>query len=199
MVDRSEIDTPTLIIADRGYESYNNMSHIKEKGWKYLIRIKDYSTHSSGILHGLKLPDTDEFDTEIDLNLTKKRSNEVKELLKDKNRYRCISTDKTFDYLPRKSKKSDHIVMYNLPFRIVRFKITDDTYEVVVTNLDNTDFPAQVLKELYFMRWGIETSFRDLKYTVGLLHFHSKKVEYILQEIFARLIMYNFLYNTNST
>ena len=42
------------------------------------------------------------------------------------------------------------------------------------------------------MRWGIETSFRDLKYTVGLLHFHSKKAEYILQEIFARLIMYNF-------
>ena len=42
------------------------------------------------------------------------------------------------------------------------------------------------------MRWGIETSFRDLKYTIGLLHFHSKKVDYILQEIFAGLIMYNF-------
>ena len=45
---------------------------------------------------------------------------------------------------------------------------------------------------LVSMRWGIETSFRDLKYTVGLLHFHSKKVEYILQEIFAGLIIYNF-------
>ena len=42
------------------------------------------------------------------------------------------------------------------------------------------------------MRWGIETSFRELKYTVGLLHFHAKKVEYICQEVFARLIMYNF-------
>lgn len=42
------------------------------------------------------------------------------------------------------------------------------------------------------MRWGIETSFRDLKYSIGLLHFHSKKVEYILQEIFAGLVMYNF-------
>ena len=42
------------------------------------------------------------------------------------------------------------------------------------------------------MRWGIETSFRQLKYTVGLLHFHAKKAEYIYQEIFARLIMYNF-------
>ena len=42
------------------------------------------------------------------------------------------------------------------------------------------------------MRWGIEVSFRTLKYTIGLLHFHSKKPEYILQEIFARLTMYNF-------
>ena len=42
------------------------------------------------------------------------------------------------------------------------------------------------------MRWGIETSFRELKYTVGLLHFHAKKVEHICQEVFARLIMYNF-------
>ena len=49
-----------------------------------------------------------------------------------------------------------------------------------------------MLKQLYAMRWGIETAFRELKYTIGLLHFHAKKVEYICQEVFARLIMYNF-------
>ena len=42
------------------------------------------------------------------------------------------------------------------------------------------------------MRWGIETSFRDLKHTLGLLHLHAKKVEFILQEVFAKLTMYNF-------
>ena len=42
------------------------------------------------------------------------------------------------------------------------------------------------------MRWGIETSFRELKYAIGLISFHSKKVEHITQEIFARLVMYNF-------
>ena len=42
------------------------------------------------------------------------------------------------------------------------------------------------------MRWGIETSFRELKYAVGLTNFHSKKQEYIIQEIFARMIMHNF-------
>ena len=42
------------------------------------------------------------------------------------------------------------------------------------------------------MRWGIETSFRELKYAVGLSCFHSKKVEYTMQEIYARLILYNY-------
>ncbi|WP_374972327.1 transposase [Blautia producta] len=45
---------------------------------------------------------------------------------------------------------------------------------------------------MYGRRWGIECSFRELKYTIGLTNFHAKKVEYILQEIFAWLIIYNF-------
>lgn len=45
---------------------------------------------------------------------------------------------------------------------------------------------------LIHMRWGIETSFRDLKHTIGLSHFHSKKVEFMKQEIYARLVLYNF-------
>ena len=57
---------------------------------------------------------------------------------------------------------------------------------------DTQIFPPMELKKLYAMRWGIESSSRKLKYTVGLLHFHAKKVEHIYQEVFARLIMYNF-------
>ena len=192
MVDRSTIKGKVIVIMDRGYEAYNNMAHIQEKGWFYLIRVKDFGQHKTGILHGLDLPDTAEFDEYIDLNLTRKQTNEMKKLFQKKNEYRKIAHNKTFDYLPSKSKKSDATVLYHLPFRIVRFPISDNSYEVVVTNLDATEFPPDSLKKLYGMRWGTETSFRDLKYTIGLLHFHSKKVEYILQEIFASLIMYNF-------
>ena len=192
MVDRSDFIQKTIVTADRGYESYNNMAHIQEKGWFYLIRVKDFGKYKTGILHGLDLPDTEEFDEYIDLNLTRKQTNEMKNLLQQKNTYRWIPHKCTFDYLPSKSKKSDPTVLYHLPFRIVRFPISDNSYEVVVTNLDAVEFPSDELKKLYGMRWGIETSFRDLKYTIGLLHFHSKKVEYILQEIFAGLIMYNF-------
>ena len=192
MVDRSEITGDVILIADRGYESYNNMAHIQEKGWKYLIRIKDFQQYNSGILHGFEFPNQEEFDIDINLTVTRKQTNKIKELLKDKNHYRKIAHSKTFDYLPKTSRKADPAVMYAIPFRIVRFPVSENAYEVVVTNLDKKDFPSELLKQLYAKRWGIETSFRDLKYTIGLLHFHSKKVEHILQEIYARLIMYNF-------
>lgn len=189
MVDRSDI-TNALIIADRGYESYNLMAHIQEKGWKYLIRIRD--VHSSGIVKGLNLPDDDEFDLWFHLQFTKRQTAEAKRLLKDTNNYKLLSSTTPFDYLPSNSRKHDPLSFYYLPFRIVRFKLSDSSYETVITNLDAEDFPPEELKQLYGMRWGIETSFRELKYTVGLLHFHAKKVENITQEIFARLIMYNF-------
>ena len=41
------------------------------------------------------------------------------------------------------------------------------------------------------MRWGIETSFRDMKYSLGAIHFHSKKDEAAQMEIYAHLIMFN--------
>ncbi|MEG0527635.1 MAG: transposase, partial [Longicatena sp.] len=46
-------------------------------------------------------------------------------------------------------------------------------------------------KELYGMRWGIEVSFRHLKYSAGLRVLHSKKRNSILQEVWARAILYN--------
>ena len=190
MVDRSPAEN-ALIIMDRGYEGYNLLAHIQEKGWKFLLRVKDVGQRS-GVTVGLSLPDTDEFDTSVELSLTTKQTNEVKELCKRKNEYRFISSSQSFDYLPKTNRKHEPPQFYPLSFRVVRFKITEDTYETVVTNLDAQFFPPKELKKLYAMRWGIETSFRELKYTVGLLHFHAKKVEYIYQEVFARLIMYNF-------
>lgn len=188
MVDNSAI-SKALVIADRGYESFNSMAHIQEKGWFFLIRVKD---GISGIKNGLDLPDTACFDVDISLKLTRKKTNAVKELFKDKNHYRSISTTQPLDYLPLKNRKSDPAIFYELKFRIVRFPISENAYETIVTNLDKTRYTPYELKKLYAARWGIETSFRDLKYTIGLLDFHSKKVMCIHQEIYAHLIMYNF-------
>lgn len=188
MVDRSAIGK-ALLLADRGYESYNNLAHIQEKGWNFLIRIKN---GTGGIVSGLSLPDADKFDISFHLNLTNRQTNEVKQLLADKNHYKFLPNDARFDYLPCQPRKYDPIKFYELHFRIVRFPISENTFETIITNLDEGLFPLPEIKRLYAMRWGIETSFRNLKYTLGLLHLHAKKVEFVLQEIFAKLTMYNF-------
>ncbi|MDR3593452.1 IS4 family transposase [Clostridium sp.] len=182
MVDRATISGNVIVIADRGYESYNTFANIQEEGWKYVIRIRDRD--STGMASSFKLPSCEVFDKKIDLKLTRRQTNEIKA---NPEIYKFMPKRSNFDYLEFKSPN-----FYPISFRVVRFKISDNTYETIITNLDANEFSIDKIKELYHMRWGIETSFRELKYTIGLINFHSKKVEHIVQEVFAKLTMYNF-------
>ena len=184
MIDRYAGEPSTVFIADRGYESYNVFAHAQEKGVFYLVRARDSGNNS--IIGGMKhlLPHSDEYDVLIPLKLTRKQTKEVKE---HPELYKFLPGNSTMDYIDLHENK-----YYDITLRIVRFKLTDETYECLITNLPQKEYPRKTLKELYAKRWGIETSFRELKYAVGLTAFHAKKVEYIKQEIWARMILYNF-------
>lgn len=181
LIDRYKGST-AIFIADRNYESYNIFAHVEEKGMYYLIRVKDIN--STGILKGITLPETSVFDVCKSITLTKKQTNEVKA---DKEKYKFVPSTATFDYLDLYINR-----FYDLKMRIVRFPITEDTYECIITNLPQDKFDTDEIKRLYAKRWGIETSFRELKYAIGLTRFHSKKTEYIMQEIWSRMTLYNF-------
>lgn len=181
LIDRYQ-GKPAIFIADRGYESYNTFAHIEEKGMYYLIRVKDIN--STGILKGLALPESKIFDVWKSITLTKKQTNETKA---NKDKYHIVPSASTFDYLDLHTNK-----FYDLKMRIIRFPITEDTYECIITNLPQEQFDAEKIKQIYAKRWGIETSFRELKYAIGLTRFHSKKTEYIIQEIWSRMTLYNF-------
>ena len=184
MVDRYNGMSKTIFIVDRGYESYNNLAHVQEKGVFFLFRCKDIS--SSGILSGLKhmLPTKDEFDCNMSIILTRKCT---KEVVNHPEVYKYFHKKDCLDYIDLEDNP-----YYKMEFRVLRFPISEDSYECIITNLPSAEFNVEDIKKLYSMRWGIETSFRELKYAVGLTSFHSKKREYITQEIWARLILYNF-------
>jgi hypothetical protein len=95
MVDRSRIKDNVILIADRGYECYNNFAHIERKGWNYVIRIKDAASNG-GILSGLHLPATGEFDVSVRRILTRKQTKEVKA---HPDIYRFLPVSSTFDFL----------------------------------------------------------------------------------------------------
>lgn len=125
MVDRSALADKVLLIADRGYEAYNNLAHIERKGWYFLIRVKDVG--SNGILHGASLPDTPTFDVSIHRILTRKRTKEVKA---NPDLYRVLSKNSSFDFLDLYEN-----VFYPISFRAVRFMLPNGSFETVITNL----------------------------------------------------------------
>ena len=72
-------------------------------------------------------------------------------------------------------------------------KINADTVFLVPENASGTGISWK--KYRHFLNigiWGIETSFRDIKYAAGMLFFHSRIKQLVLQEIYAKLILYNF-------
>lgn len=171
-----------IVLADRNYESYNLMAHLEKKSWHYLIRAKE---GKKGAVSALHLPETSEVDLPVTLLLTRKLTAQRRA---ESGRYRVIPAANTFDFL---EPGSDGV--YPLSFRLVRFPLPDGSSETLLTNLPRDQVPLAALKQLYARRWGIETSFRKLKYTVGLLHFHGRKTDFVMQELYARLTMYNYV------
>lgn len=100
------------------------------------------------------------FDIDVDVTLVRSHSSKIK----IENSYRrFVDKVTSFDFIEYGSKDT-----YCITLRIVRFSIGDGVYECIVTNLSRDEFPPERIRKLYFSRWGVETSFRKLKYTVGL-------------------------------
>lgn len=181
MLDENSFPQNSVFIFDRGYEGYPLMAHISQKNQFFVIRAKDKST--GGILKGLDLPSEDEFDITFDKILVNNLSSKHKQ---NPELYHRVHFNPKSYYL------NDTVKEFPLSFRIIRLRLNNGSYECLLTNLPKEQFDVAALKEIYNSRWGIETSFRQLKYTIGLLDFHSKKIESIEQEIWARLILYNY-------
>ena len=171
-----------VFLADRGFCSYNDMAHVIERGQFFLFRAKDVD--SKGLLHHFGFSESNSFDISVKLIIIRRNS---KKMVLPEGYRRFVTKDVSFDYVEYGS--SDY---YILPLRIIRFELSPDNYEALVTNLPANDFPQDSLKSLYHSRWKVETSYRYLKYTIGLTKFHSSKAVFIHQEIWARLIGYNF-------
>lgn len=180
MIDRSDLNEKVILTADRGYPSFHVITHAERKGWNYVIRTKDIG--SNGITSSIST-DTDEFDIDFHTLLTTSRSRFYET---HPDAYRCADK-RHFDFCGYGMND-----FYPINMRIVRFKLSDNSYECLVTNLSRKAFSPEKLKELYYRRWGIDTSFRKLNYTIGRLNFHAKKFQYMKQEVFARLTRYNF-------
>ncbi len=187
MLKRNEFCGKNIILMDRGYEGYNLFAHLIEKdNVDFICRVKNMK---GGMREIQKLP-LKELDRDVEFEITTTQKNEDKE--------------KCRVYIPTASKKGkvnspktkirtwDFQSPYAMKLRVVRFQLSSGEYETIVTTLPRFVFSIQDIKDLYHMRWGIETAFRDIKYAIGLINLHSRKEDLVMQEIYAALIMYNY-------
>ena len=181
-----EFKEKTLIVADRGYESYNIFAHIQNTpNTDFLIRVKQDRTAMREIG---KLPMT-ELDTDVSFTITTTQTKEDKE-----NGYILLQTRKKEDRIYSNKTRAgrwDFPSPYPMKIRVVRFKLDTGEYETLATSLPRSITLAEI-KELYHARWGIETAFHELKYGIGLVNLHGKKDDFVKQEIFSAMIMSNF-------
>lgn len=183
-----------LVLMDRGYTSFNLIENCNRlKNCAFVIRTKD---GNGAIKEIQKLPNK-EYDIDLACRVT--ASNYYFKTSKDKEHLHLIQHQKHhYKALISKNTPDSHWdfgAFCTVRFRACKIRInppgTKDEWEVLFTNLNRKEFPLSRMKEIYRLRWGIETSFRGLKYDLGAINFHSKKDKFVYMELYAHLIMYN--------
>ena len=101
----------------------------------------------------------------------------------------------TIDRCSEKSKKALEILGIKFePFKIRLVKVILDSGEVeilITSLLDEEKYPYTEFKEIYFLRWGIETNYNHLKNNVTIENFTGLSTLSITQDFFANMFIVN--------
>lgn len=82
---------------------------------------------------------------------------------------------------------------YDFDLRCLRLRLPSNEDEICITNLERNLFPKRIINQLYRLRWGIETSYNNLKNSFFLEEFSSRKENNIKQDFYATLLGANLL------
>jgi len=76
--------------------------------------------------------------------------------------------------------------------RLVKVELASGEVEVLITSLiDSEKYPDSIFKDLYFLRWGVETFYDELKNKIKAEHFSGYSQHSILQDFYAALFVSN--------
>lgn len=157
----ASIPAGNVLLFDRGYPSYELIAHLR--------------THYSGYFI-FRCPAANTFPA-------------VEAFVRSGDREGFIVITPSNKYLKRlggKQRKRASLIQ----LRILRLVHADGTISVLLTNLLNQgQFPAREIIDLYFRRWAVESHYRDEKVVLEIEKFHGKTSNSIRQELFATAIM----------
>ncbi|MDG4983868.1 transposase [Lactococcus lactis] len=100
MLYQNSLPENSILLADRGYESFNVFEHLKQLNQHFVIRVKDIK--NNGFLHHLPpSAESDCFDQVIHFKLTRRQTKAIKN---DPN-FCFLSNNSKFDFLPIRSRE----------------------------------------------------------------------------------------------
>jgi len=157
-----------ITIFDRGYFSMKLAIKMNDNNQKFLFRLKshDLKKYCEG------------------LNINEDKIIELKYDMRTTNQYR---EDKEF---------RERLLNNTFKFRIVKILINDNgknTEEVLFTNIPQDEFDIDGMKELYHLRWNIETAYNVLKNKMKLEEFSGYRNNLIRQDIYSTSWLYNLV------
>lgn len=91
------------------------------------------------------------------------------------------------------SCKGDNDILEEMHVRFVKVILDTGEEEVLITSLLDTEkYPREDFKNLYWLRWGIETYFDILKNRLNLENFTGKSSEAVRQDFFSTIMISNY-------
>lgn len=164
-------DKKIIYIFDRGYPSIRLILDLIDHNEKFIFRLK-----------------STDFKKEKKLI---KSNDEWVNIIYDRARANQFRSD--FEFMERL------LQLKQIPLRFVQVPIkTNDVQmieEILLTNLDTNEFSLHDLKELYHLRWEVETSYRELKSKQKLEEFSGTKPQIIVQDIYINVFVFNFIHD----
>lgn len=73
--------------------------------------------------------------------------------------------------------------------RVIKVDLPDGTIETLITNIFDKNITIPLFKELYFLRWGIEGKYKELKDRVEIERFSGTKPIAIKQDFYASIYL----------
>lgn len=155
--------SPKIYVFDRGYASSRLISEIMEGGEFFVIRLPSGFYKDGQDLLGEKTGDI-EYDRVFDRANTNEYRNDI-------------------GFRMKLLGKPMHL-------RMVRFEVGDGTVETLVTNLMSERMSLEQLKEIYRLRWTVETDYRHCKQRHLIDAFTGRRLRSVLQDIYSAELMH---------
>lgn len=159
-----------IFILDRGYPSMRLIDQLIESGQYFVIRL--YSRFLSKHTKDMKIGD----DKIIEVTFDRENTNEYRN--------------------DRKFRTKLMTTTYKLRFTKVQIGINEDgtpKEEILLSNLPTDKFSIEDLRELYNIRWDVETSYNHLKNRMKMEEFSGYHPNLILQDIYADTWVFNLI------